>query len=356
MGTNFAIKKKAMPSEQTVKPKVTLEMSTHNSCLTIYDNGLMSVGGFGKIPQMTVWEDRDKNGKYEQKTEILFGSKNPNQKIVKLNENQNNVKEVQQRLIAQLKQEEDKYQKSLRTPFKINGRIDEKVSQSRRVGDCWLIAGIISLAHTKQGAKDIKNLISQDKKNGNVTVKLAGLNKTCTFTPKEIIDAEGRLSKGDDDARVIEMAMEKYRPTSNETNVSGNAKQSSSLKKKNPLSGGLGDEALFTLTGKRSNTTWNNKVISKEKIPYLPNRGMFTDNNKLNKILDIKQKYPDRLAMTTGFLEGKGVMLAGHEYSIEAVTKDYVIVINPWDTSTRIKIKRPDFVANCESISGIDVG
>ncbi len=109
----------------------------------------------------------------------------------------------------------------------LNGEIDEQVTQSG-TGDCYLLATLNSLQETESGREIIKNAIV-DNKDGSYTVKLSGVNMSYTFSTEDIEEAETakvmkkakdgsvvgtgdeRYSNGDDDAMLIELAVEKFR-------------------------------------------------------------------------------------------------------------------------------------------------
>lgn len=109
----------------------------------------------------------------------------------------------------------------------INSEIDEQVTQSG-TGDCYLLATLNSLQETEAGKEIIKNAIV-DNKDGSYTVNLKGVNMSYTFSTEDIEEAETakvtkkakdgsvvgtgdeRYSNGDDDAMLIELAVEKFR-------------------------------------------------------------------------------------------------------------------------------------------------
>ena len=159
-------------------------------------------------------------------------------------------------------------------------------------------SGISVLSETEAGTKMIKNAISQDKKTGNVTVRLTGVNEKYTFTPAEIDAAE---------------ANEYLNANENE------------------------DEAAFLLTGKKTTSihTWQNKLLD-----YL---SLIKQNAK-------------RYAGAVSFKKEKGEMYTYHSYRVKAVGNDSTTVINPWYSNKDIKIANKEFIDNCDDIAICDQG
>ena len=89
-----------------------------------------------------------------------------------------------------------------------NGKIDSSFRQGL-YGDCWLIAGIIAIIETPKGKETLEKLLEYDKKTGDVTVHLKGVNKKYRISAKEIA-AFNQLSRGDGDIRAIEIAIDRY--------------------------------------------------------------------------------------------------------------------------------------------------
>jgi len=212
---------------------------------------------------------------------------------------------------------------------RINGKIED--FEQGNTNDCWALTGIRALANTKKGAEIIKNSISQTK-NGNVTVKLKGVNETYTFTPAQIKESEGRLSTGDDDVRVIEMAMEQHRLNIFKRGfyVGIGDINGERAGVQNPLESGCPSEAIFLLTGKDSE--------------YYSSSGCFFADAliSLSKI----RKNPDKYAGTTSFKEEKDLVTNDHAYSIKSVDTESVTVVNPWDSSKGVKIYNNKFLEN----------
>ena len=90
-----------------------------------------------------------------------------------------------------------------------DGKIDS-VTYQGQTGDCWLLASINSINETNEaGQKYLKDCISVNAENGDITVKLLGGKKEYVLTREELENAEN-LSNGDIDLRAIELAFVKY--------------------------------------------------------------------------------------------------------------------------------------------------
>ena len=96
----------------------------------------------------------------------------------------------------------------LEEPSYPNGKVDEGFSQNT-TGDCWLLAGIISVLRKPQGKKMLDNLLTVDNEKRQVTVDLKGVNKKYVISFDEIA-ASNHLVLGDGDIRAIEIAIDKY--------------------------------------------------------------------------------------------------------------------------------------------------
>lgn len=305
----------------------------------------------------TIWEDKDKNGKYDTRTIWALDDSQQRKKAIKiekLDEKQNDISSVQAKILAEMQNEESAY---YRSKLKIDGKID-KFSQSKDVtGDCWLLAGLEALSGTKNGAKIIKDSIAQDK-DGNVTVTLKGVGEKYTFTPKEISDAASRLSTGDDDVRVIEMAVEQHRLKTNKLTKDKIIIQSEGLNRslsnrlcgnsKISLDGGTQDETFFLLTGEKS------AAFKKSLLPLLKKFQGYSTNPQ--EFLTMKQNQPYRYAMVITFGKNEGEKYTKHGYTLKSVDNASVTIINPWDSSKEIKMDKKDFMDSCNGIYSCDMG
>ncbi len=170
----------------------------------------------------------------------------------------------------------------------INSEIDEQVKQSA-TGDCYLLATLNSLQETESGKEILKEAIV-DNGDGSFTVNLKGVNMSYTFTTEdleaaEVMLADGslggsavvgsgneRYSNGDDDAMLVEMAIEKFR----EEALNGTIKPKktwpsyvmSTISKENQekgvsaLTSGNMDQILYLLSGIKTTSENDKEDIS----------------------------------------------------------------------------------------------
>ena len=171
---------------------------------------------------------------------------------------------------------------------KINSEIDERVTQSG-MGDCYLLATLNCLQETESGREIIKNAIV-DNKDGSYTVKLSGVNMSYSFSTEDIEEAEKeiikgkadgssvvgegseRYSNGDDDAMLIELAIEKFREgiydgtiktkSSWPDYVSNTVSKDSHDKGLSALSSGSMDQIIYLLSGIETESVGKNNISS----------------------------------------------------------------------------------------------
>ena len=91
----------------------------------------------------------------------------------------------------------------------INGKLDLDVKQGSKTPDCDLLALLLSMKEKPEGKKYLESLLTYDKDSNQLSVNLAGVNKSYTFTQEEISKYDS-LSTGDGDIRAIELALAKH--------------------------------------------------------------------------------------------------------------------------------------------------
>lgn len=325
-----------------------------NRTLVINDTRITELNAENQVS--CVWVDTDKNGKYDT---LINYSSNKEVKRTKFKETKDMEKNIfQKSYIKELEERKKRLIESKLSVIKIDGKIGS-FQQSNITWDCWALAGIKSLADNKIGAEIIKNSISLDKENGTVTVKLKGVNESYTFTLDEIYNklSTGQLSNfiGDDDVKVLEMAMEKHRKKSIEKfNQNRLLNLPTLLDPKNrigdanlkaPLDAGASSEVFAMLTDNSVSEYFNNTAL-KIINPF----HLFKSTKQY---LSYIQKNSQNVVATTYFKNDVNKEIVSyHEYSIKKVDNDHVELINPWDSEKIIKIKKEDFIKNC---AGFDI-
>ena len=211
-----------------------------------------------------------------------------------------------------------------------NGRIDRNFSQGTNMGDCWLLAGIKALSMSPNGSKYLKDIVTI-LPNGNIQVKLRGVNKTYVYKPEQI-KRRTDLSSGDLDVRAIEMAIDDYL-------------------RSNPLKGSKGRSYSSIRVGDPKNLF---KILIPGKSPYSGRiNGKWDDKliknfNDKNKITCVGSKKGTHTIKTS---KGTIKIYGDHEYAVKGSDKNYVYLVDPHNTSKTIALPIHDFKRLFDSIS-----
>lgn len=213
----------------------------------------------------------------------------------------------------------------------LNGLIDKDFEQGG-VGDCYLLAVIKSLSMHPYTEAIINDCVKIDK-DGNARVTLKGVNKTFTVTKAEL--ESDNYSNGDPDVKAIEIAVEKYLKKygdpfdrSDKTLDSGNERS-----------------AYFILTGK---TAYYYKGVISDKLLAKINK-----NNTLACVA-ITNSNRSSIKLSSNTRDGEIVLETGHSYTFAGSDENYVYLINPWDTSTKIQLTRTEFKKYFNDITILD--
>lgn len=279
-------------------------------------------------------------------------------------------------------------------------------------GDCYLLATINSIRNVSGGQEYLQGLRTEKTVNGEkiYTFKLPGAELAAkslkddnlsnvfitgeySFTEDEVRDIlakEGqRYSKGDPDVILLEAAFEKYREEVQQTLEANNlsteeywqiAGMVTGRKDHNILSGGWEHDAIFILTGKKSeyysSSDYDEIPILSSKalqdnmaLPLLTGnqyKGQSIDeidgnirrtNYALNKMLNkIQKDFEDDnkadLVATASFKVGSSLEdSGGHAFTVKKVTDNEVILINPWYPDRELKMSREMFSECCTSMT-----
>ena len=216
---------------------------------------------------------------------------------------------------------------------------DKKISGIMQscVGDCVLLAELISLSHNPIGKKYIENAINYDE-NGNIEIYFIGIDKTFTVPKKHLYNPLGVL--GDIDASAIEKAVWLCIKKEQEENSKGeydildpdvSVGMPYTLKEK--ISNGLVYPELnnftpglltFLLTGATPEESYKNI----EDFLTSNNKG---NNNILtlciNEPLSGKKWYTSIKELITGFC---GELVSNHAFSVTNINSKDITLINPW--------------------------
>lgn len=250
-------------------------------------------------------------------------------KLVAQYDSQHGLDEIsKKRLVADFKKiinRSDTLQTAI--PERPNGKIDKSYKQGQ-TGDCWLLAGIQSLAMTPQGKKMLDNAVKVDKK-GNATVTLKGVGKKYTVTARDL-KCSNELSTGDTDVRALEIAMDRY------FRESVTAEQESRA----DIDGNSVGKALALLGDPNKTVEFMGQRNVAKGIVALADSGMkgkaaVTGMSGNIDPSDIKA-FDER---------GKKVQVYNaHAYSIQEIAVDGITLINPHDTSHTLKMSLEDYI------------
>ena len=232
--------------------------------------------------------------------------------------------------------------------YDVNGKIED-TKQGSGMNDCWVLAGTNSLRTSSYGAAMIKQAITQND-DGSVTVTLKGVNKSYTYSPKEIIDNKYstpsmKYANGDMDMNLLERAIGDYRKEliasgdykKNGRDLSRTAGKDATVQ--DPLKGGQIDEAIYYITGQKS------EYVCKDKDAI---------SDMLETYADSSNKY----VMNCSFQNkdnSVGSVTTSHAYSIVGVDEENVYVVNPWDSAVTITYPKEKFLENANQVTLTDL-
>ena len=219
-----------------------------------------------------------------------------------------------------------------------NGKIDSDFRQGA-TGDCWFLAAVKTIMSNPQTAKLLNDQISVDK-DGNVTVNLVHVGKSYTFTKDEVL-LENKLSSGDMDVRALEMAVKRYL-TENSYNINGLIHK---IKMEdNNIEGGISNYAYEILLGRGgilNATGYSEKMIFSESFidEYISNGKYLVTVASSNFLKGEESDF--EVKDENGYSH---TLQRFHAYAVTGADDEFVYLVNPWDSSSKLKVPREKFV------------
>ena len=241
----------------------------------------------------------------------------------------------------------------------INKIIDE--SHQGEKGDCWLLSGLNGFSYSSKGAKLIKDSITM--KNNKYKVRLEGINTTITITKDDLVKANknNTYAKGDGDVLLMELVFEKAfeKIENGEIEVDRTFEvMTKHAENESILSGGSLAYVVYMLTGDKSiekvNRFFNDNSVSesdinsvKEDFEEVYDKLENNPDNTVGQIL-FKGSSDDEIIDIDGE-KHKG--LNSHSWSIKHVDGDNVTIVNPWDSSKDITVKKDEILKYAISLT-----
>ncbi len=222
-----------------------------------------------------------------------------------------------------------------------NGKIDKDFKQGY-TGDCWLIAGIKSLANSPKGLQILNDSIKV-LPNGSVEVTLKGVNKKYVILKDEIQNSS-ELATGDADVRAIEIAMDRYLYENKRFDHPG-------------INGGSAYVLYYALTGKGNKSGFSSSFAVQMAGALVP----FSDAQikkfaNPNHVAVVSSNVNCGAKVVTDAKTGDSVELSRcHAYSVKGSDENNVYLINPHDTSKVIALSYEVFKDFFDQIDEFDL-
>lgn len=207
-----------------------------------------------------------------------------------------------------------------------NGKLDGTFTQGD-AGDCWLLAGLDSIARKPAGKAYLESLLRVNS-DGSVTVRLPGAGRTYTISAEELENAN-YLSSGDLDFRAFEIAMDKYFKEIGET---GNS--DSQYNNGTNINGNFAEKLYKAIFGGGFNYNFSGP----------------DSYYNVNKFNNKKRAYTISLCKNTGgaprianHSECGDRLELEHAYSVLKADSQYVYLVDPHNSKNVIKVSIEEF-------------
>ncbi len=199
-------------------------------------------------------------------------------------------------------------------------------------GDCWLLAGLISIIAKPEILKQLNQLVVYDPKTDSYSVKFKGAsNKLYTITNEDLNAYQG-LATGSEKVNAIEIAMDKY--------IRDMAYEDESLRY---IDSDFNHVTNVDINGNNSSFFWQTLFGDNLDKSLEPVDVLKEDFNTPNKLYTISLSGSDDINVTgiaTSNSQKDYSFNTRHSYSIIGSDKENIYLLNPWDSSDKITISR----------------
>lgn len=208
-----------------------------------------------------------------------------------------------------------------------NGKIDKSFEQGEE-NDCWLIAGVISIASSEKGKEYLNSLLEKNDSTGDITVELRGVGEKIVVTQEEI-KAMSHLSTGDGDVRAIEIAIDKYTRNNAYRNAGVALTEDKSINK--------ADIAFDGTTYCYDLLVGNSEKIENASEKILSGEIDLKDSNK-NYVFSSG----DWILCEIEVYPCYNTLVRDHAYSVTRSDENYIYIIDPCESEKECKVPKTE--------------
>ena len=247
---------------------------------------------------------------------------------------------------------------TLTTPqnsIRSNGKIDLPFKQGK-IGDCWLLAGIMSIKDKPGGQEFLDSLLDYNETDKSVTVNLKGVDKKYKISQEEI-DNSVELVSQDGDVRAVEIAVDRYiaelakKGESKSVNI--NANQMEFVL--NTLLGNgkidIDGDQWFVKNHQAPTDTQYDEIISDFNNPNKAYSFSFFEPNPV--VNNPNEFYNKNIEEVDG--DSRPSLFINHAYSIVKSDDEFIYFRNPHDSSKMYKMDIEFFKKFKPSVQSADL-
>lgn len=238
------------------------------------------------------------------------------------------------------------YKKKIQERVKNNSEgIGDIVVKQGYTGDCWLLSGLISIMSRPQLRTMLEKLVLYDEKTKTYTVNLLQYNKKYEITENDI-KSNPYLSSGSNKINALEVAIDKFI-------------RELAYKNKDrlfPIDEEFGYADYITIDSGHESFLYYALFGANKSKSVTPPNPLTTDFNNQSVLYNISFGGKERIEIPDVAVCKDNPKLSTlhtrHAYSIIGSDKENVYIVNPWDSSAIITIKRTDLAKIKTRITG----